>query len=254
MLTAKLKDVSISYERLGKGTPLVLVHGYPLDHSIWKPVVPLLEKKFDLILADLRGFGESGIGKKDYGMDELGEDVAGLLDHLHIHQAIVAGHSMGGYVALAFARAHPGRILGLGLISTQAQSDSSERQAGRYLEAKTILADGVGGVAEGMPTKLTANRALQAQLKELIQRQRPEGLAKALRAMADRPDSTALLPGFDFPVVIMHGLEDALMPIERARAVRAVVKVGHLVEIEGAGHMPMMEKPRKLAEGLKIFK
>jgi pimeloyl-ACP methyl ester carboxylesterase len=105
-----------------------------------------------------------------------------------------------------------------------------------------------------MSVKLTADTSLQAALKELILRQRPEGLAGALRAMADRPDSTPFLSEFDFPVVIVHGLADMLVPIERARTVRAAVKRGDLVEVERAGHMPMMEAPAQTAKALKILR
>ena len=250
MLKTKVNGISIAYERRGKGTPLVLIHGYPLDHTIWKSVVPLLEKEVDLILPDLRGFGESDAPGTDFSMSDYAADVVGLLDQLGIQKAAVAGHSMGGYVALAFARAYPGRVLGLGLVSSQAPADPPERKAARYQEAEHVMSHGVGEVAEAMSKKLTADAVLQAALKELILRQRPEGLAGALRAMAERPDSTPLLPEFDFPVSIVHGLADALIPVERAREVRAAVKNGYLVEVEGVGHMPMMEAPQTTARTL----
>jgi pimeloyl-ACP methyl ester carboxylesterase len=99
--------------------------------------------------------------------------------------------------------------------------------------------------------KLTAEPGLQARLKALILRQRPEGLAGALRAMADRPDASTLLPGANFPVVLIHGLEDALIPVERARSVKATVLNSHLTEIPNVGHMPMMEAPQVMAEAIK---
>ena len=251
MLKANLKGNSIAYERRGQGMPLVLVHGYPLDHTIWEPLLPMLEKEFDLILPDLRGFGQSDAAKTNYYMSDFAADVAGLLDRLDIEKAAITGHSMGGYVALTFAHAYPRRTLGLGLVSSQALADTPENKAARYQQAENILAHGVREVAEGMPLKLTANPALQVRLKELILRQSPDGLAGALRAMAERADSTPFLPGFDFPVSIVHGLADALIPIERARAVQAAVKKGYLVEIEGAGHMPMLEAPQETAVALK---
>jgi pimeloyl-ACP methyl ester carboxylesterase len=133
-------------------------------------------------------------------------------------------------------------------------ADTPENKAGRYQQAESILANGVKEVAEGMPGKLTARPGLQAWLKELILRQRPEGLVGALRAMAERPDSTQLLGGFDLPFVLVHGLADALIPIERARSVKAAVPGAHLAEIPGAGHMPMMEDPQKTAEALKVLR
>ena len=250
MLITKVNGIKLAYERRGKGVPLALLHGYPLDHSIWAPLVPLLEDDFDLILPDLRGFGESRAKGTDFAMADCAADVAGLLGQLGIEKAALVGHSMGGYVALAFVHAYPGHVLGLGLVSSQTLADIPENKTGRYRQAEAILTSGVREVAEGMSGKLTAKPDLQAWLKELILRQRPEGLAGALRAMAERPDSTPLLAGFDFPFVLVHGLADALIPIERARSVKAAVPKAHLTEIPDAGHMPMMEYPQKTAEAL----
>ena len=248
-----LNGLELAYDRHGKGVPLVLLHGYPLDHSIWEPLVDLLENDFDLILPDLRGFGESQAAGTDFPMSDYAADVAALLDRLGIGKAVVAGHSMGGYVALAFMRAYPGRVLGLGLVSSQLLADTPENKAGRYKQAEAVLAGGVKEVAESMSVKLTAGPDLQMWLKALILRQPPEGMAGALRAMAERPDSSSLLAGFELPLILVHGLADALIPIERARAVKAAVPGAHLTEIPDAGHMPMMEAPRKTAEALKAF-
>jgi 3-oxoadipate enol-lactonase len=251
MKTISLNGFELAYERRGRGKPLVLLHGYPLDHSIWEPVIPLLENDFDMILPDLRGFGESGLSAGHYGMADIAADIAFLLDAMGIWQAVIAGHSMGGYAALAFVRAYPLRTLGLGLVSSQVLADTSEKKAGRYQEADHILVHGVREVADGMSVKLTPDTELQAWLKTLILRQRPEGLAGALRAMADRPDSSTLLPGCVFPVVLIHGLADGLIPVERARSVKAAVPKAQLTEIAGIGHMPMMEAPEATAEAFK---
>lgn len=246
-----LNGIELAYERRGKGVPLVLIHGYPLDHTIWSQVASLLEKDFDLIMPDLRGFGESGSSPASYQLADLAADLAALLDHLKIKMAAIAGHSMGGYVTLAFARSYPQRVHGLGLVSSQALADPPEKKAGRIQTAARVEADGVGEVAESMPALLTADIKFQAALKQLILRQTPAGVAGALRAMADRPDSTGLFPSSNFPVVIIHGLADKLIPIERAREMKAAVKKGFLFEIEGAGHMPMMEAPKATCEALK---
>jgi len=253
MLKTTVNGIELAYERRGQGVPLVLLHGYPLDHSIWEPLVALLENDFDLILPDLRGFGESQSAETDFAMSDFAADLAVLLDQLKIKKAAVVGHSMGGYVALGFVRAYPERLLGLGLVSSQALADTPENKAGRYKQAETILANGVRDVAESMSGKLTARPELQAWLKELILRQSPAGLAQALRAMAERPDSTPLLAGLDFPFALVHGSDDALIPVERARSVQAAVPGAHLTEIPDAGHMPMMEAPQKTAEALRAL-
>ena len=250
MLKTSVNGIPLAYERFGRGVPLMLLHGYPLDHSIWETLVPLLKDDFDLILPDLRGFGESQSAKMDYAMSDLAEDLANLLDQLGIKKAAMVGHSMGGYVTLACTSAHPKRLLGLSLISSQALADSPEKKIGRYQEAESVLANGVKDVAEGMSVKLTARPDLQSRLKGLILKQRPEGLAGALRAMAERPDSTQMLSGLDLPFVMVHGLDDALIPVERARVIKSAVAGAHLTEIPHAGHMPMMEEPRMTAEAL----
>jgi pimeloyl-ACP methyl ester carboxylesterase len=253
MLKAAVNGIELAYERRGGGAPLVLIHGYPLDHTIWEPVASLLENDFDLILPDLRGFGQSASPRTPYLLADLAADLAALLDHLGIERAALAGHSMGGYVALAFARAYPRRLLGLGLVASQSVADPPDKKAARHAMAGRVEADGVGEVAGSMPALLTANAALQSRIELLILRQTPAGVAAALRAMAERQDSTPLLPGFEFPVVIVHGLADQIMPIERAREVKVAVQNGHLLELDGAGHVPMMEAPEATAKALKIL-
>jgi 3-oxoadipate enol-lactonase len=248
-----VNGTEFAFERIGRGTPLVLIHGYPLDHSIWKPIVPLLENDFDLILLDLPGFGESGIPKANILLTDMAEDIAALLDTLKINKAAVVGHSMGGYVTLAFARGFASRLLGLGLVASQGLADSPEKKAGRYQEAEQILVQGVAETANDMATKLTDNPNLQAQLKKLMLRQNPQGLAGALKGMAERQDSMRLLQELNIPVVLVHGLADKLIPPERARAISKIVKKGYLTEIGEAGHMPMMEAPQATAEALKVL-
>src|SRR5215510_5338808 len=138
MQTINIDDIELAYTRHGEGTPLVLLHGYPLDGSIWSKVVPLLEYQFDIIVPDLRGFGESTTMDTPYTMDTFASDIAELLDHLGIQKTVIVGHSMGGYVALAFARLYTERVIGLGLVSSQAAADTLERKQGRYDTATQV--------------------------------------------------------------------------------------------------------------------
>ena len=247
----KVNDIELAYTRRGKGTPLVLLHGYPLDHHLWEEVAPLLEDTFDLILPDLRGFGESTTVGSPYTMDDYASDVAGLLDQLGIQKAAIAGHSMGGYVALAFARLYPERISGLGLVSSQVLADPPDRKDGRYKSAAEVSEKGIGGVVETMAPKFTSDERLQAFARDAMERQQPAAFIGALKAMAERMDSTPLLPSFKFPVVIIHGKADALIPIDRAREVKNAVPQAHLVELESAGHIPMLEAKEETARALK---
>ncbi len=106
---------------------------------------------------------------------------------------------------------------------------------------------------EEMVPKLTANAAIQASLRTIVSRQRPLGVASALQAMAERPDSTEILKAFLLPAVIVHGQADALMPVERGREMKSLLPSAHYVELAGIGHVPMMEDPKSVAEALRFF-
>jgi pimeloyl-ACP methyl ester carboxylesterase len=246
-----VNGIQLAYNRQGTGKPLVLVHGYPLDHTIWDKTLPFLENNFDIIVPDLRGFGESDVVESQYKIKDMAADIAGLLDQLGIEKAAIAGHSMGGYISLAFASAYPDRVLGLGLVASQAPADSPERKQGRYEAAAEIMKTGVEPVAESMSAKLTPDERVQAFVHGLIAQQRPEGLASALKAMAERDDATSVLSGFRFPVAIIHGEADELIPIQRAQEIKATIPHATLMELSGVGHMPMMENPQATATTLK---
>ena len=246
-----VNKIRLAYVRRGSGTPLVLLHGYPLDHTIWDEVVPLLEGDFDLIVPDLRGFGQSEVVESQYTMADMAADVTALLDELGVENTCIAGHSMGGYVALAFVRNYPERVLGLGLVSSQALGDSPERKQGRYASADEIMRTGVEPVAESMSPKLSPDKRVQAFVRDLIAAQQPAGLSGALKAMGERFDSTLFLPTFKFPVVLLHGTADELIPVERSREIKAATKTAYLSELSGGGHMPMMENPQETAATLK---
>lgn len=253
MEKVNVNGIQLAYTRSGDGPPLVLLHGFPLDHHLWDEVVPLLENSFDVILPDLRGFGESTTVDSAYDMDDYASDVAGLLDQLQIQKAAIVGHSMGGYVALAFARRYPERVTGLGLVSSQVLADAPERKEGRYKSAADVAANGIGSVVDAMTSKFTSDERLQAQARASMERQQPAAYIGALRAMAERLDSTDLLSSFHFPVVVIHGDADALIPIDRAREVKAALPQAHLLEIPGAGHIPMLEAKERTAEALKTL-
>ncbi len=254
MQTFTVEQRVLAYERRGRGEPLVLIHGFPLDHTIWDSVVLLLEDDFDLILPDVRGFGQSQAVEMPFTMDDLASDVAALLDHLGLESAFLAGHSMGGYISLAFLAAYPQRLRGLGLVASQAAADTPERRAGRYAQIRQIEEEGIGDIVAFMTEKLTPNEDLRKTLHDLMKKQRPAAFIGALRAIAERRETLSLLPQVKFPVVVIHGQADALIPIDRAREIKAAVPHAHSVELPQGGHMPMMEFPQAVAEALKKIK
>lgn len=243
----------MAYRRSGQGAPLLLVHGFPLDSSSWDELTPLLERDFDIIAPDLRGFGQSSTVKTPYTITDMADDLAALLDHLGIEKTAIAGHSMGGYVALAFAKKYPERVTGLALISSQTRSDTPEGRLGRFKTAEEVMEKGVS-VLEPMSFKLTSDRRVQNFARALVARQNSAGVIGALRAMAERDDNLSVLTEADYPIVLIHGVADLMIPIDRAREIKQAVEVAYLVELPGAGHMPMLELSRETAGILKFLK
>lgn len=252
MKTITHNGLELAYRRHGKGrnTPLVLIHGFPLDSSIWDQVVPLLTDAFDVIVPDLRGFGRSTTVETPYTVTEMAGDIAALLDHLELDEAMLAGHSMGGYVALAFARKYPGRVSGLCLVSSQCGADTAEGRAGRYKTIESVRASGTGGLVDAMTPKLTADPKVQGLVRDLMAKQSPAAVVGALGAMAERKDLSEFLGSFMEALVLIHGTDDTLIPLARAFDAKAVAPTAQVVEIAGAAHMPMLEYPAETAAGL----
>lgn len=254
MKKIRVNGIELAFERYGSGMPLVLLHGFPLDHSIWMDVVPLLQNDFDLILPDLRGFGESTTVDTQYSMSDFAADLFGLLNSLGLEKAAFAGHSMGGYVALAFAKLYPARISGLALVSSQAAADTPERKEGRYKTAEDVKVKGVGTVADAMTNKLSTDPHVREFIRPLILRQSASAVTGALRAMAEREDMMLLASTLSVPLFLLHGIADELIPIERAREINALKNDAKLVELARVGHMPMMESAAQVADALKILR
>lgn len=249
-----IKDIKIAYARLGGGPPLLLLHGYPLDHSLWDAVIGLLKDDYDLIVPDLRGFGNSSKLETDYTMLDMAEDISGLFAQLGIEKAIVAGHSMGGYVALAFADKYPERVAGLCIISSQELGDNEEQKRTRYATAEQVEKSGVEVVLNAIASKLSPQPEVRAIASKIIMNQSPAGVIGALKAMAVRDDTSAVLGSADFPVLIVHGNADQLIPFERAKQMKEKCPDSILHTINGAGHLPMLDDPEEVALALKVFR
>jgi 3-oxoadipate enol-lactonase len=244
--------VKLYYRECGQGTPLVLVHGFPLNHSIWNEVAEKMSESARVILPDLRGHGRSPAPEGGYSMRTLADDLRQLLDHLKIEKAILVGHSMGGYACLAFAQAYPERLAGFGLISSQAEADVPEKRQGRYHIADQVKAKGVRVIVDGMAEKLTCLPELVEPLRQLMLHVATvNGVVGALQGMAERPDATGWLSNITVPALVVAGKADAIIPLERSQTMAQFLGRGWLVEIEGAGHMPMMESPQQVIGALK---
>lgn len=254
-----MRGIEMAYDDEGSGTTVVLLHGFPLDRSMWREQSRDLSATCRVIAPDLRGFGETAHGGADVTTGDMAEDVAALLDELNVERAVVGGLSMGGYVALEFFRGFPRRVLALVLADTRPYADTDEGRRTREETARRALSDGMGPIVDSMLPKLLS-AATHAREPELVERVRasmlgtkPEGAAAALRAMALRRDQTDLLPSIDVPALIIVGAEDTITPPSDAEAMGAKIKGSRLVRIEGAAHLSNVERPEEFNRALGEF-
>lgn len=246
MPTVQIGDLPLAYRDEGSGEPMLLVHAFPLSGAMWERQIMAFAGRRRVIAPDLRGFGATPLGAEAVSMDRYADDLAGLLDALGIGEATLVGLSMGGYIAFAFLRRHRARLAGLILADTRPQADTPEGRDGREANARLVLAQGTSVLADKMLPGLLApgaSDAVKAEVRGLIEANRPEGVAAALRAMAARPDSTDLLPTIAVPTLVLVGSEDGLTPPPVARAMADLIPGSGFAEIAGAGHLSNLEQP-----------
>lgn len=247
----------IAYIDEGKGLPIVLLHGFCGSSSYWSEAAPLLARSYRVIAPDLRGHGASFAPEGPYTIEEMADDIAALLDHLRVERAVPFGHSLGGYIALAFAERHPGRLRGLSLVHSTAYPDGEQAKENRLKAVQTIRTDGIGAFVDGLVPKLfapehvdsMADRVLRA--KEIGYATPPQGAAGASLAMRERPDRNRVLAELELPILLVAGERDQIVPPERTFTVDGP-NVSHAT-IPGAGHMSMMEAPEALVSVMTAY-
>jgi pimeloyl-ACP methyl ester carboxylesterase len=244
----------------GAGTPVVLLHAFPLDGRMWAPQVEALAGSYQLIVPDLRGFGAAGEqAVEEAGMDLLADDVARLLDDRGLDRVVLGGLSLGGYVALAFVRRHADRLGGLLLLDTKASADTEPARADRLRMAERVLAEGTGFLPEAMVPRLLGKTSLEERpelvehVTVLTREQDPRAVAGAQRGMAARPEATDVLAGIAVPTLVMHGEEDAIIGPEVGRELAAAIPDARFLLVERAGHLASMEQPEVVNEALLDF-
>jgi pimeloyl-ACP methyl ester carboxylesterase len=245
----------LAYESVGNGPALVLVHAFPFDSRMWRTASAALAGPRRVITPDMRGFGLSDLGSGDHSIADMADDVAALLDALKLPAATVGGMSMGGYVALAFARRHRNRLQSLVLADTKAAADSPDARQGRQAAITLVETQGVAALLEKQIPRLlsaSASEGLRAEVRRLGT-QPPNAVIAAIRALRDRPDRTAELPEIAVPTLVVVGTQDALSPPEDGRAMAASMPRARVVEIPGAGHLSNLENPDAFAAALAGF-
>ena len=257
-MIASCGGAAIAYDDTGLGAPVVFVHGFPHDRTLWAPQTAALGSRVRCIALDLRGFGESeAVGP--FTIDRYADDVACVMDAAGVDRAVIAGLSMGGYVAFALWRRHRARVRALVLADTRAGADGDEARRKRQELIAVARAQGAPAVAErmleGMVGKSTRARApeLVEGVRAMLARQPVPGIAGALQAMLDRPDSTADRATIDVPTLIVVGDEDVLTPPGEARAMHERIAGSRLEVLAGAGHVSNVERPAAFNHVLREF-
>jgi pimeloyl-ACP methyl ester carboxylesterase len=251
--------VSLEYDDIGNGVPLILIHGFPHDRTLWRYQLEGLQKVARVIALDLRGFGASSAAPDVMQMDDYASDVKALLDSLGVERPVMGGLSMGGYIALAYVKEYPHNMRGLILSNTRAAADSESAREGRYATADKALAGGVAEIAESLLPKMltqatiTQRASLAGYVKKMMARQPAEGIAAALKGMAGRPDRTALLPEIKVPVLIITAQDDTLIPVSESEAMAKAIPNSTLVNIPAAAHLPNLEQSDAFNNAVKDF-
>lgn len=234
-----------------KRVPLVLLHAFPVGPQMWDEVVELLAGR-NLVMS-LPGFGNSPIPDGPANLDDAADALAVSLDQAGIDEAVIAGLSLGGYVALSFVERHADRVAGLALLDTNMGADSPQKRAEREQQVAAVRAEGTEVLSVdallGTTTKATAPLVV-ANAEQYAREANPDGVVWALEAMAARPERTYVVREAGVPVLILAGDEDELSPISVLRDPLLEVSDVRAVTIAGAGHLTAMEKPQEVAEAL----
>ncbi len=246
-----VNDFRMSYNDVGKGLPVILLHGFPLSREIWAPQISAISSRYRLITPDLRGHGDSEATSGPYTMDLLADDIASLIDGLDLRQKVVLGGlSMGGYVAMAFARRHPQRLAGLFLTATRADADAEAGKEGRQkaIAAAQQACSSLPAVESMLPKLFapptyTEKPDLVDKVRKIMERTSLAGVIHSQQGMMQRPDSYDMLYALEIPGLMIYGDQDQIIPEEAAVKTGATFADGSMAAIKNAGHLLNMEQP-----------
>ncbi len=259
-----LRAATLHVHEEGEGEVLLLLHGFPLDHTMWRRQIAEFRDRFRVVAPDLRGFGTSTIeaisAKTGIEMVDYADDVRQLLDQLeYTKPVILVGFSMGGYIALQFLAKYAQRVRALVMVDSRASADPPAVQAARFSMAENVEGWGAGHVAEMMLPKLVGRSTMErhpevvVEIESIISRTNPIAIAAAQRGMAHRPDMSHVLARLEIPTLCLVGAEDAITPPDTMQAMTDAMPNASLTVIEGAGHMTPMENPSAFNDALSQF-
>ena len=252
-------DADIFFEVLGSGPPVVLLHPFPANRDLWKPAAQALVSHYRVILPDLRGHGDSGIGEGPASMEKHAADIARVFDHEEVRRAVFVGVSIGGYVLFEFWRKYHARVEALVLCNTKAQADNSEARTARLQAAADVMERGTEPFFESMVPKLIGKttRSTRPDLVEealrMMRKMSAEDVAMVQRGMADRLDSVETLKTINVPTLIVTGDEDILTGLSEAELMRRNIQGSQMKVIAKAGHYSPWEQPEEVGKVVRQF-
>ncbi|MCA9038976.1 MAG: alpha/beta fold hydrolase [Planctomycetaceae bacterium] len=244
----------------GKGKPILFVHGFPLDHRMWREQRASFSAEYRVIIPDLRGFGESDVTSGTVSMAKFADDLDKMLAKLHVVEPVVyCGLSMGGYIAWEFVRRHPERLEALIVCNSKALPDSEDTRQTRHHSAVELRNNGTDNVVFAMMPKMFGmttrekNPGLVEEFRQIMLDSNPEGMAAAQLGMADRIDATTLLADIKIPTLMIAGEEDIISPVMEMREIANAMPHGHFAEIPGVGHLSPLENPVAVNDAIRKF-
>jgi pimeloyl-ACP methyl ester carboxylesterase len=253
-----VNDKKIFYRKVGTGTPVVLVHGFAEDGTIWDRQIDQLKNNFELIVPDLPGSGQSTNGLFS-SIDSYADLLKVILDKEAIRSCIMIGHSMGGYVTLAFAEKYAGMLKGFGLIHSTAYADSEEKKTMRKKSIVLIQNGGASEFIKQSSPNLFSDQSKKNHpeiVEELIHRYdnfNPAALVSYYEAMMQRPDRTNVLRDFKGPILLILGEHDNAVPLAQSLQQSHIPGFCYIHILKNAGHMGMWEAPGVVTNFLTAF-
>lgn len=238
---------------------VVLLHGYLESLLVWDNFVPLLYKEVRVITLDLPGHGISVVHGETHSMEWLADVVAEALRALGVSRCTLVGHSMGGYVALAFCERHPEMLEGLVLLSSTPNADTPEKQENRLREIALVRAGKKEALAQVAPAAGFAaeNRSrMKDEIEDLAEQvvvTEDEGIIALLNGMRIRSDRSEILRTTKVPVLFILGREDDYIPLDRAEAMVEAHPEAKVAWLDHSGHMGFLEQPEQTARAILDF-
>ncbi|HLA68684.1 MAG TPA: alpha/beta fold hydrolase [Bacteroidota bacterium] len=257
----KLNGISINYQERGlpQGLPIVFIHGFPFNNTMWAPQMMALPQEYRAISFDVRGHGESDVADGQYSIEFFADDLISLLDHLAIQRAVLCGLSMGGYIALRTIERHPDRIRALVLCDTRSEADANEGKVKRASQIKAVKSQGVKPFAESFvkavfaPHTFVESPKTVAAIQSAIESTSPLSICGTLLALAARTDTTSVLAQITVPTLILVGEHDALTPPSAAQSMHSLIQGSQIHIVPHAAHMSNLENPSFFNEKLLAF-